>query len=1209
MGRIGDFGSALGRSLEGSLSDQLDDATNDALSDGVIDSKEQEAIDRLQQSLNNIKDINQAAGFSSSFLPDNAEDFGLPNPNSGSHQPSSSRPQGFSSFTRSGYEFNALDSIAEDINNGSLPNPISDDLGTPGTNNGQGGAADLSGLGDFSISGDASNNDSVPNSFQIVIDLGDGIIEYTRAINNNVSFDHDGDGFRERSDWAGPNDAFLTLDLSPEGTSGADGLIDQARELAFAEWTVADTDDTDLEAFASLFDKNDDGSFNLLDFDENRQISVRGETYRWSDFRLWQDFDQDGEVDLASGELRTLDGFEILDDNNDEVADGIATQRLENVRSVTSIGLRHEDADGAVVAGYYNSVPEEKSNGNVLHGSASYTYEVVDSGNGGSVVVGEGLVGDLSLKYNSVGLRFVSTIDGFAVELEGIGYAHFLEIDDQDQQVDVNFHGSGLFGAIGDARANRFDASDVGYGVVLQGGDGNDNLIGGAAADLISGDDGADELFGGGGNDDLFFDHLDSVVDGGGGKDSASFIGAVPLTFNLSDHNVETLISGQGHDTLDAGDADWKFTIVGQAGFDSITGGDKGDLLSGGTGNDTIVGKGGKDAIFGGGGADSLSGSDGADLIDGGASADTLIGGAGQDSIYGGKGSDELFGDDGDDVLVGGKLSDSLFGGTGNDTLDGGKGTDTAHFTYTKSSSSFTLTNGALTVVNGSETDQVLNVEFLAFADTQISYDEAYGLVDRDTVYGNAWGDLIETGNGVDHIYAGSGNDSVNGGDGDDSIFGNDDQDVIYGGNGADTAYGGNGDDTLWGNNDNDVLQGGQGNDSVYGGNGDDTLDAGVSWATTNGNDWVDGGAGDDLITGSNEEDTLIGGDGNDIIRGGDEYGTSETDYFYGGTGNDSLVANQDDLDTTDVGDRLYGGDGDDTLIGGHTQDTLNGGADDDDLSGGAGNDVLSGGVGKDTLVGGAGADTASYDTSTSGVTVDLSAGVANDGLGSWDTLNQIEQIWASQYADLLTGDEHINVIWGNDGDDTIMGLDGNDMIYGGTGNDALFGDAGGDLLDGGDGTDLVGYSLSGYGLIIDLQNPNLNTGDAAGDVYVDIEGVWATAHNDNLRGDAGANTIWGRAGDDMIDGRDGNDTLWGNEGADTFRYSQVSNSSTAARDLIRDFDASEDLLHFGGLGYQFSDLTFSVADGNTTIDHVNSTFSVRLSGDDHFLSEDNFIF
>ncbi len=78
------------------------------------------------------------------------------------------------------------------------------------------------------------------------------------------------------------------------------------------------------------------------------------------------------------------------------------------------------------------------------------------------------------------------------------------------------------------------------------------------------------------------------------------------------------------------------------------------------------------------------------------------------------------------------------------------------------------------------------------------------------------------------------------------------------------------------------------------------------------------------------------------------------------------------------------------TFTGTTGNDTLTGGAENDSISGLAGDDTLKGAAGNDTIDGGTdtnGGDWVSYQGATSGVNVNLTTGVATDGLGGTDTL------------------------------------------------------------------------------------------------------------------------------------------------------------------------------------------------------------------------------
>jgi hypothetical protein len=110
-------------------------------------------------------------------------------------------------------------------------------------------------------------------------------------------FDWNSDGTRDVTAWAGPQDGFLAIDLGSDGNQGGDGVIDQAKELAFASWVDEDARSesslpvTDLEGLRLIFDTNHD---NVLDHRDAR----------WNEFRVWQDANQNGVSDI--GELKTM---------------------------------------------------------------------------------------------------------------------------------------------------------------------------------------------------------------------------------------------------------------------------------------------------------------------------------------------------------------------------------------------------------------------------------------------------------------------------------------------------------------------------------------------------------------------------------------------------------------------------------------------------------------------------------------------------------------------------------------------------------------------------------------------------------------------------------------------------------------------------------------------------------------------------------------
>lgn len=635
-------------------------------------------------------------------------------------------------------------------------------------------------------------------------------------------------------------------------------------------------------------------------------------------------------------------------------------------------------------------------------------------------------------------------------------------------------------------------------GDLIDGGMGNDTILGSNFSDTIDGAGNDDTIAGWGGSD---------MISGGDGADSISGDTRNQVAFSY-----------------------WRFDDTPEDGNDAI---------DGGNGNDTIYGEGGKDTLFGGANDDKIFGDrnkvdtplsvQDSDYLVGGEGADQLVGGGKNDILYGSNGNDSLWGDDtadwvpvssngndhlygetGEDQLIGGGNDDTLYGGSendrlwgdetqanlvisahGKDYLDGGEGNDQ--------------------LIGGGNNDQLLGGE---------GNDSMWGDDSEPSVASSAHGrDYLSGGNGLDKLYGGGEADELHGGANNDLIYGDAiESEVAASAHGNDTLYGDDGIDTLYGGGKDDVLFGGNDNDSLWG--DDITANLGIA---ANGNDELYGGDGNDQLIGGGKYDQLYGGAGSDILSGDDNVfnvagsahgadflnGGADNDYLYGDGGNDTLMggsgndylAGEHQLSSAIAAqsssllgdDLLMGEDGTDVLLGGEGNDTLDGGADNDTLIGGAGADtyLFDIGSGQDTI------DNEDSDAvGTNNDTIVLGAGITPEGVtltrsnndliislnDSEDRLHvqgyfqadststrSVENInflngttWGIAFvkAKVLTPRSGNNTLYGYDTPDAISGLGGADNLSGNAGNDTLEGGPGSDTLYGGAGSDTYQFSL-----------------------------------------------------------------------------------------------------------------------------------------------------
>ncbi len=569
---------------------------------------------------------------------------------------------------------------------------------------------------------------------------------------------------------------------------------------------------------------------------------------------------------------------------------------------------------------------------------------------------------------------------------------------------------------------------------------------------------------------------------------------------------------------------------------------------------------------------------------------DHLLGSPQDDHLFGGAGDDVLEGGEGDDYLEGGPGDDRLYGQTEEFALGSDESQPTSLFGVV--GGLFSERGGALATVDAqaSPGNDLIGGNSSAHPDAAdpdgpgapsgrnivvgaAGEDVAYGdnvELDRQVADGGDWAlDTITGGRAREvvpydlHRHPGYTVDGEADGagalgasevlDGDETLGGDD---VIIGIDGDNRLYGGPGDDYIRGGPGDDYAEGGPGNDWLEGGAGDDDLIGGGSFSADASARALDTGATDlgteGFPSGAN---VLLGQDGQNVLAGDnarvlradpEDEGTVGAEDFdtYLATGGRFVGFDVPRwISLLDLDDPLEGSiGGDDLLSAGPGNSLLFGQGGADWASGGGGDDYVEGGGGDDVLLGDRQFGIAP-DGAATGITVD-------DLLGERPTIDRRGHDLGSFRwpADQRDDDAYRNPFSGSAGPTAVddlegeAGDDGQDDLIGGNsraglpaGDNTIYGDGNDDVLLGDNAAVVREIADGSYARYDERYDPDYD-GDRTivrdiveHDVGASFDGEWLDSDGNRLAAAPfGDDFLDGGPGDDMLHGQDGDDELWG---------------------------------------------------------------------------------
>jgi len=651
----------------------------------------------------------------------------------------------------------------------------------------------------------------------------------------------------------------------------------------------------------------------------------------------------------------------------------------------------------------------------------------------------------------------------------------------------------------------------------LRGGDGQDTIEGGIATDM----------FGGLGDDRLVF------------RKETKIVGAPGYAYEFGPYFYDKTISGgEGNDRI-------FIEALSGHGLDGLSWSDPAEvwnfstLIDGGPGEDTLyvgsdlddleIVRGADDALL-----LSLAGVDmrpvtivGVETFDVGEirtlaqmldlATQPIVGTEGNDSLVGTDVAEEI------DALAG---DDTIIGGGGADTIDGGPGRDLLSFEG--ATGRVVFREGTGTGPDGSEFSFTGVEDFTggdgidSFRDTAgdnhlrgLAGDDAFraGLTGIDVFDGGAGSDRVSYSSEwsalTANLLSGRGEAGASVGDSYISIerlTGGRGSDLLIGDNAANEIHSGGGDDTIFGNGGNDTLVGStvSNPDRSY-----------QTFFIAGYNDVIDNYTISQLPNNPTVIVEYTGpgdGDGTDVLLGASALAFTDATMTVrrgaGATeGNDRILGSVFPVFPNEWGSR------------------------DQTLSGRGGHDVLLPGAYTTAIDGGDGYDLVDFSGDPQGVIVDLAAGTVESGRSL--PIRGVEMVTGTDFADRLTGDFNANRFTGGLGDDTLAGGAGGDM--------AIFSVASSTISVTATMTGLIVASADGNDLVLsDIETFRFSDGDLtfdevlamalpAADVIGDetgqvLEGtllgenISALGGSDWIRPGPGNDTIDGGAGSDMVD-------------------------------------------------------------------------------------------